>query len=101
MIRSQRLRHIAQVATFALFVLAGAALAQEEGGGHGGGRSMLQLFETTGWVGYLMVACSIAGTTLVIEHIVNIRREKLAPSVLASDLEALINEEQYDEAREL
>jgi biopolymer transport protein ExbB len=43
----------------------------------------------------------VAGTTLVIEHMVNLRREKLAPAMLAGDLEALINEEQYDEAIEL
>jgi biopolymer transport protein ExbB len=87
--------------TLAVFVcLSGVALAQEEGG-HGGGKTWLELFQTTGWVGYLLVGCSIAGTTLVIEHIVSLRREKLAPTVLAGDLEALINEEQYDEALEL
>jgi biopolymer transport protein ExbB len=48
-----------------------------------------------------MLLASVAGTTLVIEHIVNLRREKLAPAMLAGDLEALINEEQYDEAIEL
>jgi len=32
---------------------------------------------------------------------VSLRREKLAPAVLAGDLEALINEEEYDQAIEL
>src|SRR5262245_20266404 len=74
---------------------------QEEEGGHGNKKTWLELFETTGPVGYLMLGCSIAGTTLVIEHMVNLRRDKLAPTVLACDLEALINEEEYDQAVEL
>jgi biopolymer transport protein ExbB len=74
---------------------------QEEEAGHGNKKTWLELFETTGPVGYLMVGCSVAGTTLVIEHIVNLRRDKLAPQVLAGDLEALINEEEYDQAVEL
>lgn len=64
-------------------------------------KSWLELFQTTGPVGYMMVICSMIGTAFVIEHAVNIRREKLAPTPLAQDLEALINEEQYDEAIEL
>ena len=80
-------------------LLTGTALAQEEG--HGGGKSMMELFETTGMVGYMMVACSIAGTTLVIEHIINLRRSKLAPDDLGEELQALIEEEAYDDAMEL
>jgi biopolymer transport protein ExbB len=64
-------------------------------------RSPAQLFEATGAVGYLMVLCSMTGTALVIEHAVNLRREKLAPAPLIQDLQALIDEEQYDEAIEL
>ena len=71
----------------------------EPGGKHK--KTWLELFETTGPVGYLMLGCSIAGTTLVIEHMVNLRRDKLAPAVLAGDLEALINEEEFDQAVEL
>ena len=64
-------------------------------------KSWLELFLTTGPVGYLMVLCSVIGTTLVIEHLVNLRRDKLAPDAAAGELEALINEERYDEAIEL
>lgn len=81
-----------------LCLFATTAVAQE---GEGKTKSLLELFKTTGPVGWLMVLCSVIGTTLVIEHMVNLRREKLAPDVLAGDLEALINEEQYDEAVEL
>jgi biopolymer transport protein ExbB len=87
------------VLTFCL--LAGLAAAQEIDPHDAPKKSWLELFKTTGFVGYLMVACSVAGTTLVIEHLVTLRREKLAPEVLSQDLEALINEEEYDEAIEL
>ncbi len=88
-------------ASLVLFVLAFPVAALQEAGGHGNTKTWLELFETTGPVGYLMLGCSIAGTTLVIEHLVSLRRDKLAPAVLAGDLEALINEEEYDQAVEL
>jgi len=79
-------------------VFAGAAMAQEL---EGQNKSALDLFQSTGLVGWMMVVVSMTGTALVIEHLVNIRREKLAPTPLAQDLQALIEEEQYDEAVEL
>ena len=44
-----------------LFVTAAPAAAMQEGG-HGNTKTWLELFETTGPVGYLMLGCSIAGT---------------------------------------
>jgi biopolymer transport protein ExbB len=87
------------LAALAVICFAGVALAQEEPVTKK--KSMLELFESTGLVGYLMVGCSMAGTALVIENAVNLRREKLAPTPLVQDLQALIDEEQYDEAIEL
>jgi biopolymer transport protein ExbB len=69
--------------------------------GHAPGKSWWELFKTTGPVGILLLAVSIGGVTLVIEHFVSIRREKLAPPQLVSELEALVDEENYDEAIEL
>ena len=97
-----RILRLFGAASLLLFLTAAPALAfQEEGGGHEKKKTWLQLFATTGPVGYLMLGCSIAGTTLVIEHLVSLRRDKLAPAVLAGDLEALINEEEFDQAVEL
>ena len=87
------------LAVFAIVLMAGVALAQGEP--EHKGKSLLELFRATGAVGYLMVLCSMIGTALVIEHSVNLRREKLAPAPLIQDLQALIDEEQYDEAIEL
>jgi biopolymer transport protein ExbB len=91
-------KKFALMAVLAVVLMASMAFAQEE---QIQKKSLLQLFESTGAVGYLMVLCSILGTTLVIEHAVNLRREKLAPAPLVQDLQALIDEEQYDEAIEL
>ncbi len=75
------------------------ALAQEVAGHKN--KTMLDLFEATGAVGWMLVACSVAGTALVIEHSINIRRVKLAPPDFTGEVEALINEEKFDEAIEL
>ena len=92
-------KKFAMLAVLAFLFTAGIALAQGEPEPQG--KSLLELFEATGAVGYLMVLCSMIGTALVIEHSVNLRREKLAPAPLIQDLQALIDEEQYDEAIEL
>ncbi len=80
-------------------LLAAPVRAQEEPEVHG--KSMMELFETTGIVGYLLVLCSVVGTTLVIEHVVNLRRDKLAPEDLGEELQALIDDHSYDDAQEL
>jgi biopolymer transport protein ExbB len=88
------------LAAVALVLLASTAFAQGGEVVHKQ-KSVMDLFEATGVVGYLMVALSMAGTALVIEHAVNLRREKIAPTPLVQDLQALIEEEQFDEAIEL
>jgi biopolymer transport protein ExbB len=85
------------LATLAVVLLPAMALAQEAAKK----QSAWELFQHTGIVGWMMVLCSVSGMALVIEHIVNIRREKLAPTPLIQDLEALISEGSYDEAIEM
>jgi biopolymer transport protein ExbB len=92
-------RRVLLLAAMSFVVFAGAAMAQGEL--EGSNKSAMELFQSTGLVGWMMVLVSMTGTALVIEHLVNIRREKLAPTPLAQDLQALIEEEQYDEAVEL
>jgi biopolymer transport protein ExbB len=64
-------------------------------------KSMMELFEATGIVGYLMVGISIAGTALTIEHFINIKREKISPPEVSEELSALLEEGNYDEAQEV
>lgn len=96
-----RTKKILIVAAFACFVLASSALAQEDAFHAAPKKTWWQLFQATGPVGWLMVITSMTGTAFVIEHLVNVRREKIAPTPLAQDLQALIEEGQYEEAIEL
>ena len=54
-----------------------------------------------GGIGYVLWLISILGVALIIEHFINVRREKLAPPDLIDEIEQLLNEEQYQEALEL
>jgi biopolymer transport protein ExbB len=96
--RMKRSRRIvlASLAGLLLVVLSGLAAAQEEHGKKT--KSWLDLFKTTGFVGYLLLGCSLGGTTLVIQYLVSLKRERLAPEVLSKELEDLIEEKRYDEA---
>jgi biopolymer transport protein ExbB len=85
----------------ALIALTSVAMAQDAAAPVAKKQTWWELFEHTGPVGWMMVITSMAGTAFVIEHLVNVRREKLAPTPLAQDLQALIEEEQYEEAIEL
>src|SRR5690242_1041274 len=81
--------------------LTGGSLFAQEPAGHSGQKSWLELFQSTGTVGYLLLLVSIAGTALVIEHFTSIRRDKIAPPDLVDEFDALIEAENYQEAIEL
>jgi len=99
MIHRKSLFAVAIVA--AVLLLPSLLAAQEVVDPHAGGKSWWDLFKSTGWVGILLLLTSIAGITLVIEHCVSIRREKLAPPQLVDETEALLEEDRYDETIEL
>ena len=84
----------------AAVLLPNVAMAQDVDP-HAHGKSWWELFKTTGWVGILLLLVSIGGTTLVIEHFVSIKRDKLAPPRLTSELQALLDEDKYDDAIDL
>lgn len=78
-----------------LGVMTTPVFAQE---GHGGGKSWVELFEATGWVGYLMVLVSIFGTVILIQNLAELKMDKLAPPELTKDIEDAINEGDLDRA---
>ncbi len=53
------------------------------------------------WCGWIIILHSVAAGALVIEHFINIKREKLVPPELIDEIEALFEEEEYQEALEL
>lgn len=60
-----------------------------------------KLFTGGGGIGYVLWFISIIGVALMIEHFINVRREKLASPELIDEIEQLMNEEQFQEALEL
>ena len=98
--KSSRKTLIVTLALISIAVLSQAAYANDlPAGAHK--KSMMELFEATGIVGYLMVGLSIAGTALTIEHFINIKREKIAPPEVTEELTALLEEGNFDEAQEV
>lgn len=93
------------VATTAVAALSTAAWAQDAAAGAApppeAGISVGQWLDYGGWVGWIIILCSVAMVALIIEHFVNIKREKIVPPEVIDELEALLQEQQYQEALEL
>ena len=58
------------------------------------------LFRAGGVIGIIIVALSVAMVALIVEHLVNIRRNALMPPGLAEDIHTLIQNGQFKEASE-
>ncbi len=63
--------------------------------------SVLDTINKGGIIGYFIIGLSFVALSLIIEHAVTIRREKVCPTELANELQDYFNEEQYEEALEL
>ena len=94
-----------RILAMALLVLVGTllivspALAQE---GDGGQPSLfMKIIKGGGVIGIFILILSVATLALVIEFFVNVRRDKLCPPELIDEIEALLEEEEYQEALEL
>ena len=60
-----------------------------------------EAFANAGIIGYCIVAVSILALALVIESFMTLKRDKVAPPDLIDELEALFDEENFQEALEL
>ena len=60
-----------------------------------------EAFAHAGWIGWIIVVLSIVSVALIIENFVSIKRDKLAPPDVIDELEALFEEEQFQEAMDL
>jgi biopolymer transport protein ExbB len=54
-----------------------------------------------GFIGFIIIGMSVAALALAIEHLITVRRDKIVPPELIDELEALFEEEEYQEALEL
>jgi biopolymer transport protein ExbB len=91
------------VAMFALAFATRAALAQDDAGEEPENTdiNLSNILKWGGWCGWVIILHSVASVALVIEHVMNIKREKLVPPTIVDEIEALFEEEEYQEALEL
>ncbi len=61
-------------------------------------KSAWDILKAGGTIGWCIVAMSVWATALIIQYFVEIRRDKLCPPEIVGELEALVEEEQYEEA---
>ncbi|MCC6670615.1 MAG: MotA/TolQ/ExbB proton channel family protein [Planctomycetes bacterium] len=94
-----------KILTPALATLVLAAFASAQQGGQPGATQapnpVIDAFENAGTVGYVIVAVSIVALALIIEMFINIKREKLAPPDLVSEIESLFEEQNFQEAMDV
>lgn len=63
--------------------------------------AIVEAFGAAGPIGWLIVLLSIVSVALIIENFVSIKRDKLAPPDVINELEALFDEENFQEAMDL
>ncbi len=59
------------------------------------------MLANAGFIGYVIILMSVVSVALIIENFMSIKREKLAPPELVDELNALFEEENYQQAIEL
>lgn len=64
-------------------------------------KSAFSVFADSGPIGMAIVLLSIVALAVIIENFVSLKREKLAPPELIDEVQALFDEEQFQEAMEL
>lgn len=63
--------------------------------------AIADMFANAGVIGYVIVAVSIVSLALIIENFMTIKRDKMAPPDLIDEVEALFDEQSFQEALEL
>ncbi|MAE27819.1 MAG: MotA/TolQ/ExbB proton channel family protein [Planctomycetota bacterium] len=92
-------RALPALTTFALFMASSPLLlAQEEAAE---GKTLGETLAASGTIGLLIVVLSVVALAVIIENFVSLKRDKLAPPELIDEIQALFDEEQYQEAMEL
>ncbi len=88
----------------AIFVFAAPAFAQDGGAAATTKPDDLtigKLIKDSGIFGWLIILLSVVALALVIENFISLKRDKLAPPELIDEIQALFDEDQFQEAMEL
>ncbi|MEM8882998.1 MAG: MotA/TolQ/ExbB proton channel family protein [Planctomycetota bacterium] len=84
----------------AMAVFAGPVMAQE--GGEQTEKSFVEAYILAGGpIGFVILFMSFISLALIIEHVVNIKRDKIVPPQLIDEIEGMFDNEEYQEALEL
>ena len=97
-----RLRHFAYAAT-GMLATASSLLAQEDAADAAASQERIGIFEAIGQggaIGFVIIGLSVLAGTLVVEHFMSIKRDKLAPPEAIDEIEELLQEGNYQEALE-
>jgi biopolymer transport protein ExbB len=62
------------------------------------GKSFLDNVKAGGWIGHTIILCSIIGVSLSLTYAFQIRRDTLVPPELVTQIEQLLEDEEYEEA---
>jgi biopolymer transport protein ExbB len=91
------------LASFLVFfaLATGAVWAQDEEEGEVKSVTWLDTILAGGVIGAVIIIMSVISLALVIEHFVNIRRDKLVPPEILGEVEVLFEDEEFEEAMEL
>ncbi|MCB9914310.1 MAG: MotA/TolQ/ExbB proton channel family protein [Planctomycetes bacterium] len=96
---SQATKRISALAARPLPVALAAALCAAPA--HAEASSVLDVFTKSGVIGILIIVLSVVALAVIIENMVTLKRDKLAPPELIDEVQALFDEGQYQEAMEL
>ena len=83
-------------------MLAAPVLAQDAGAATETTTSWVEAYITAGGpIGFVILFMSFVSLALIIEHIVNVKRDKIVPPQLIDEIEGMMDNEEYQEALEL
>jgi len=98
--KATRMAPLMLMATLVVGVIAGPAWAQEAGEVET--KSIVDAYILAGGpIGFVIIFFSFIALALTIEHIVNIKRDKIVPPQLIDEIEGMFENEEYQEALEL
>jgi len=98
--KAMRTATVVAMALLVTGLMATPALAQE--GAQEQSTSWVDAYITAGGaIGFVILFCSFISLALIIEHIVNIKRDKIVPPQLIDEIEGMFENEEYQEALEL
>ena len=89
----------APVITFVMTT--GVVLAQETPAGEAKTQTIADVIKASGIIGLCIIALSVVALAIIIENFVSLKRDKLAPPEIIDEIQALFDDEQYQEAMEL